>query len=162
MLEKLRSQLEQYQKELRTILDAAEKEERAFTDDEATRLDELKEEVRSAKEAIERFQDARALADEARAVTDGLGEPAEPVEKPDLDDETRGTIQVGTDREAAKPFASFGDQLRSIAMAGHKDTPQIDKRLLRVQDEYRAATGHNELVPSDGGFLVQTDFAQEL
>lgn len=160
MLEKLRQQLEKDQEELRAILSAAEKETRAFNEDETTRLDELKESIRSAKEAIERYEEARALSGEAKTVTDRLSQSAEEVEKPDVD-ETRG-VTVGKDREASKPFGSFGEQLRAIAMAAHKDTPTVDKRLLHIQEEYRAATGHNELVPSDGGYLVQTDFAQGL
>ena len=59
-------------------------------------------------------------------------------------------------RSDGGPFKSFGEQLRSIAQAG---TPggQIDGRLFEVR-----ATGLNETVPSDGGFLVQQDFSNEL
>jgi HK97 family phage major capsid protein len=52
-------------------------------------------------------------------------------------------------------FRTFGEQLQAIARAadGHRD-----QRLV----EQRAATGAGETIPSDGGFLVQQDFAAEL
>jgi len=54
-------------------------------------------------------------------------------------------------------FGSLGQQLAAIMQAG---TPggRIDPRLLRGA----TATGLNETVPSDGGFLVQQDFATVL
>ncbi len=54
-------------------------------------------------------------------------------------------------------FGSLGQQLAAVMQAG---TPggRIDPRLLRNA----AATGMNETVPSDGGFLVQQDFATVL
>lgn len=57
-------------------------------------------------------------------------------------------------------FSTFGEQLISIRRAG---TPGgiRDPRLDRVAEE-RAATGLNEATPSDGGFLVQTDFSNKI
>lgn len=52
-------------------------------------------------------------------------------------------------------FSSLGEQLvtvRNAAISG-----SIDPRLFKA-----AATGMSESVPSDGGFLVQTDFSNEL
>lgn len=57
-----------------------------------------------------------------------------------------------------KPFRSFGEQMLAIVKAG-RPGGEIDPRLLKVQ---AAATGASEGIPSDGGFLVQTDFATEL
>ena len=55
------------------------------------------------------------------------------------------------------PFASLGEQLRSVVAAG---TPggQVDQRLYEV----RAALGANEAVGSDGGFLLQQDYSAAL
>ena len=55
------------------------------------------------------------------------------------------------------PFNTFGEQLLAIAKSSRPGTP-VDERLLKVQN----ATGANEGVPSEGGFLVQKDFAAEL
>ncbi len=53
------------------------------------------------------------------------------------------------------PFPSLGEQFQAIAKAGIPGG-QVDPRL------YNAATGLSETVPSDGGFLVQTDFSNEI
>lgn len=52
-------------------------------------------------------------------------------------------------------FGSFGQQLAAVMMAGIPGG-RIDPRL------FNAASGLSETVPSDGGFLVQTDFTNEL
>ncbi len=56
-------------------------------------------------------------------------------------------------------FKSFGEQLRAIAQAGmNKDSvAERDPRLV-----WQKSAGANEAVPSEGGFLVQTDFATEI
>jgi len=54
--------------------------------------------------------------------------------------------------EADRPFKSFGEQLTAVIRAGTGG--ELDPRL--------KATGMSEGVPSDGGYLVQTDFATEL
>ena len=55
------------------------------------------------------------------------------------------------------PFENLGDQLVAVAQAG-KPGGRIDPRLYDIQ----AATGLGETVPSEGGFLVQTDFQTAL
>ena len=57
-----------------------------------------------------------------------------------------------TDRER---FGSFGQQLAAVMRAGVPGG-SVDPRL------FSAAAGLNETVPSDGGFLVQQDFATEI
>jgi len=52
-------------------------------------------------------------------------------------------------------FMSFGEQLASVMQAGIPNG-RVDPRL------YNAASGLNEGTPSDGGFLVQQDFTNEL
>lgn len=53
-------------------------------------------------------------------------------------------------------FASFGEQLMAIVKAGQ--SPNLtDPRLMAA-----TAAGMSEAVPSDGGFLVQKDFASEV
>ncbi len=59
----------------------------------------------------------------------------------------------------ARGFATFGEQLTAIAAAGmnHGNNRAWDDRLV-----YQAASGANEAVPSEGGFLVQQDYSNEL
>jgi HK97 family phage major capsid protein len=58
-----------------------------------------------------------------------------------------------TDRER---FGSFGQQLAAVMHAGMPGG-RVDPRLFTM-----AASGLNETVPSEGGFLVQQDFSQEI
>lgn len=69
------------------------------------------------------------------------------------------TVQnFGGMRSDNGPFATVGDFMQAVMRAG---LPQgsTDPRLLQVQ---AAASGLNETVPSDGGFLVQQDFSNML
>jgi len=66
------------------------------------------------------------------------------------------TLQNSQGRQSAGgPFGSLGDMLIAVARAGSPGG-QTDQRL------YNAASGLNETVPSDGGFLVQQDFSTQL
>ena len=75
-------------------------------------------------------------------------------------------LPVTTQRTETRPegaasrdrFSSFGEQLAAVARAG-RPGGTTDPRLLNIR---AAATGMNESVPSDGGFLVQQDFSTEL
>lgn len=62
-----------------------------------------------------------------------------------------------------KGFRSLGEFLQAVYTAGV--SPRVDQRL-RYESfpnaEFRAASGLSEGVPADGGFLVQTDIAQDL
>ena len=55
------------------------------------------------------------------------------------------------------PFRSFGEQMLAIVRSSTPGSA-IDNRLLAIQN----ATGANESIPSEGGFLVQQDFAGEI
>ncbi|MCP4099153.1 MAG: phage major capsid protein [Planctomycetaceae bacterium] len=58
---------------------------------------------------------------------------------------------------ADRPFKTFGDQLKAIAQASVPGG-KLDRRLLGI----KSASGQSEGIPSEGGFLVQQDFATEL
>src|SRR5690606_17164893 len=62
-----------------------------------------------------------------------------------------------TDKKAEKPWSSFGEQLKAIYTAAVQPY-KIDERL-KAQ---KAIMGANEQQGSEGGFLVQTDFAAGL
>jgi HK97 family phage major capsid protein len=55
------------------------------------------------------------------------------------------------------PFRSLGEQLQCIASSSRPGA-QVDSRLWEI----RAATGLSESIPSEGGFLVQQDFSNEI
>jgi HK97 family phage major capsid protein len=64
---------------------------------------------------------------------------------------TKGISPENKDR-----FASFGQQMSAVMLAG-RPGGKVDPRLYNA-----AASGLSETVPSDGGFLVQQDFATEI
>ena len=63
-------------------------------------------------------------------------------------------VEDETDKKAAEPWSSFGEQLKAIRNAALYPHA-MDDRLKTT----KAALGQNETVGSDGGFLVHTDFA---
>jgi HK97 family phage major capsid protein len=76
-------------------------------------------------------------------------------------DKAIGTPEsMGSDTEEAQavvlPFKSFGEQLLAVHNAAKNHV--VDERLNIVA----TIQGQNESVPSDGGFLVQRDFNQEI
>lgn len=68
------------------------------------------------------------------------------------------TLERGGIRRSEGPFSSLGQQLQAVMRAGMPNGP-VDQRLHDVTAE---ASGLNETVPSDGGFLVQQDFSNDL
>lgn len=143
----LRKRFDEVGAQIRSKLDEAENG--VVTEEVQEKIDALVAE----REGIKRNIQLRAEMEES---TRGLPTVPAPMDAqpPKADPEVRG----GKDREAERPFADIGDQLRSIALAAAPGGT-IDKRLLRVHDEYRAATGLSEAVPADGGFLVDQPLA---
>ncbi len=62
-----------------------------------------------------------------------------------------------TPAHEGKPFNSLGEQLMAVITSTR--TGKIDNRLMEVRN---APLGGSEAVPSDGGFLVQSDFTTQL
>jgi len=116
------------------LLDTAGKEDRPLTDEEKETLAELKAKIANWDDTISEM--AQMLEDSA------------PVDIPvTVADKPNNTVGK---------FANFGEQLKAVYNAAQPNRPVLDDRLLN------AASGASESVPSDGGFLVQTDFASEL
>lgn len=65
-----------------------------------------------------------------------------------------------TDKKAAKPWKSFGEQLRAVADAANN--PRFMDERLAAQKSIKAVLGHGETQPSEGGFLVQQDYAANI
>jgi HK97 family phage major capsid protein len=76
-------------------------------------------------------------------------------ERKTLENGKKTVYQVGDDNRKKDKFSSFGEQMSAIMRAGLPGG-NVDPRL------FNAALGANETVPSDGGFLVQTDFSTEI
>jgi len=117
------------------LLDTVGKEGRPLTDEERETLSDLKAKIANWDETISEM--AEMLEDSA------------PVDVPVNRADAPSSGNKGR-------FANFGEQLIAVYNAAQPNRPVIDERLLN------SASGANESVPSDGGFLVQTDFATEL
>ena len=138
-LNELRRRLGAVSDEMQDLVDAG------LDEDSRTEFDALEDEAKTMKADIARMEQLEA---ERR----DLNSPAEPVARVVLDD----TLTVGDAPEDRK-FKSFGEQLAAVhraAVAGYRD-PRLGK-------EERAVSGHSEGVPADGGFLVQSDFANTI
>lgn len=100
---------------------------------------------------ISRLQGDLAGEQQLQAIL--LGQPAQAV----VDD----AAVASAARQAPKPFATLGQQLRAVMQTG-KNPAQPDQRLFQINDHAlkvdAAATGMSETVGFDGGFAVQHDF----
>lgn len=129
--------LEEMYKELKGLLSEARSlNKKDITEEEKTSFNEKMTEIQELRASIEAEKKLTEGEDEVR----GMG----PITK-------EGTDHVGGDEER---FSAFGEQLRAVAKA--ETGGGVDSRL------ERRISGMSESVASDGGFLVQTDFANEL
>ncbi len=118
-------------------------------------LDEAEALLNKEDRSQEDMDKAKSLTDEAKGVQaeiemrESIGESREVI-PPVLPPEN---VRVEV-KEPEKRFATFGEQLRAV-MDACRPGGFVDPRLI----EERSVSGMSEGVPSDGGFLVQTDFS---
>ena len=124
------------------ILGLVKSENRAMTDEEQAKFDTLENEITSLEKTIAAEQKA---AERAKSLKTPINEPILPC------------IQVNE-----KKWQSFGEMLQCVKNAAvpAAEGGRIDNRLL--EGFKNAATGMNETVNSEGGFLVEEQFAAEL
>lgn len=141
---------------LQELLQAARK---AIADGDLEKAEEFKRKAEMLKsvDAIEPKEDA-----ETAALREQVAELKAFKERVDAEPALKaaGRIVVTedeTDKKAAKPWNTLGEQLKAIEIAA-KFPHAADERI-KAQ---KAALGANEFVSSDGGFLVQTDFANSI
>lgn len=117
-------------------------ENREISEAELSLKNELLDQVEETRKVL-------ATMERQERIAASMESPAEtPVTQPKLQ------AQENTTR-AKDRFSSLGEQLSAVLMAGLPNK-HVDPRL------YNAASGLSETVPSDGGFLVQQDFTNEL
>lgn len=125
-----------------SVLDLAATENRPMTADERARIDAIDAQIDAMGEDI-----ARAERQAARERTMGV------IADPNGGGAGAGAAGNGGGKAG---FASFGEQLQAVAQAGRMNGVTNDPRL------FAAGAGLSEGVPSDGGFLIQPDFAQDV
>jgi HK97 family phage major capsid protein len=145
----------QYREEIKSLKKAAGDisakaiaENRDLADGEVS----LKNEILDKMEELEKIV---AVQEREERISARLEAPANtPLTKPGP--KATPGIEVGIDNRSKDRFVSFGEQMTAVYRAGIQGG-HVDPRLFRA-----AASGLNETVPSDGGFLVQKDFGNEL
>lgn len=162
-LEKLRKKQGDIQEQMRSLVEKSLDDNDVISKEDREKLEEMKTQERSIKDSIKDVEDLvkreqeldAPQSQQERAQPDSqIGQPARPrvdVTRPDPKDE--------------QPFAEFGEQLRAIAVACRSNNQIVDDRLRKVEkraEQLRAASGYNESVPAEGGFLLQQDFSTEL
>lgn len=122
-------------------------EDRDATAEEGVKLGEYSAAKKRNAAAVERLE---AIKNDSRsAVDDGAEVRAAP--------RIEVTRSEGEDENGQyKPFKSIGEQLQAIHRAAASPNRAPDSRLYEINK--RAASGLNEGVGADGGFLVQVDF----
>jgi len=141
--------ISQYQDDIKVLMERigaiktkATNENRDITADEVAYIKDVNDQIRKLKDMSDTLEDSDILNASLEAPR-----VAATVEK------KRPALSV-TQKDKEK-FGSLGEQFAAIMNAG-RPGGHVDPRL------YNAASGLNETVPSDGGFLVQQDFSNEL
>jgi len=129
----LKKKIDAQQALIQTAMDA----ERGLTAEEQAQFDALQTEI----DDLEKTLAAQKAVEDRQAVLNT------PVNAP---------VYAQPKSKDEKKFSTFGEQLRAVVEAA-KPGGTIDPRL-----SVKAASGLNESVGSDGGFLVEEDFTKEL
>jgi HK97 family phage major capsid protein len=149
------------------LLSAAEAEGRSLSAEEQGQYDSKFSELEQCLATIKR-------ADELAVVAAGLAEPSTPPVEPAIAPENRENdeveVRVVKDRAVERGFDSIGEQLQAIAHASHPESrfENVDKRLHWLQERggnpenETRQSGANEAVASEGGYLVQKDFNDQI
>jgi HK97 family phage major capsid protein len=164
-LSQMKDQAADLAKEYSAIVETAENDgDRSFSDEERGRMAEISVESSRIHEKMDAAETAAALSLKmARPIEDASLAGIVAMEGDGRDAETiknqAGVLQQLQEmaEAAPRPFKTFGEQLEAIYRA--ETYRDVDPRLLGVVDQQAAATGANEAVDSEGGFLVQGDFA---
>lgn len=145
-IQELRQKRAQLIADARGLVDKADGEKRGLNPEEQKSYDALMQQVRDMAADITRREE---LHQAERELAAPVNEPIRPEPEQRADPQTA---------KPKGPFKSFGEQLMAAVRAANPNNPVIDPRLYEV----RAISGLNETVGSEGGFLVQQDFAAGL
>lgn len=137
-------------KEAKALTAAAAGEERELTAEEVVKFDAMLDEAeRMETQEIPR---AERFARQLETLSRPVAEPTRP-----------NIVPAGASTQQPV-FSSLGEQLLSIRAStlAISEGRQPDPRLLEVQHRYGAQLGMNVGQPSDGGFLLETQYTQGL
>ena len=145
----------------------AEKEDRELTGEELAQIEKCAEGVRELAPEQKKLRGQAAMfaeldqaEQEARAPQPRIVKPQPgPIDQGLNGKDSNGKLHVNGVEQKDQGFKSFTEQIAAVIHAGKVRDQEIagpiDSRLL-----IQAASGLSEGVASEGGFLVQTDFAE--
>lgn len=143
-IQELTKQIEFERNHIAEITARFQKEGRDSTEEERREIDEIADKVKTWGEELKQ---ARKLIDMENGLMDAQRDPIKmPPDNKDADD---GEVPGMPPKKMR--FKNLADQLGAIRRAAFPGE-KIDARLCR-------STGANESAPTDGGFLVQADYA---
>jgi len=142
-LEKYKKQHAETVAKMKAILEAAEATGGNLTADQDKDYKALDETRQQLEASVDRETAVEAAERKATAVVTQAA--AEVV-----------TVRGGEDREVAKPWLTFGEQMKAI-QAAYSPGGDFDKRLFAG-----TPSGMNQMVPSEGGFAVAPQFSTQI
>ncbi len=141
----LRQRKIELEKKMRAALDTAAEQNRDLTEPEAAAYDDNLKALQGVVKQIER--ETSLLEFERNSGT------------AHVDDNTEIDTRNGAATDQPK-FKSLGEQLAAVVIAAR--TGRVDPRLQQFQASVAGDGSLGNAVPSEGGFLVQKDFAPEI
>jgi len=132
-------------KEAKGLLELSKKEERSLSEEGKNKFDQIEAKIEELNVQIKEQERLDAID---RQILDDVASGRRSLDPSSSQDAV----------QSPKLFSTFGEQLQAVRNAYTSQMNRVDQRLLDIQ----AATGMSESVPSDGGFLVQTDFTTEI
>jgi HK97 family phage major capsid protein len=137
-------EIEARKKEIRTLLEGNTEVDLAALELELRNLETEKETIEKRQLLLNSIGTANQEKEERTII------------KPEEQEERNKIPATPKEEKKLKLYRNLGEQLKSIRQ--FTLTGNIDERLLKINKEERAASGMNEMNPSEGGFALQTDF----
>ena len=138
-IKELRQQKADLVNENKTLLEAATNESRELSEDEAKKWDANEAELKKVEASIVRV-------DRQIEAENSLSRGVDRAKRLHVEEVTAGSVGE---------FSNFGEFLIAVATSAKTNGRKTDPRLF-------AATGANEAIPSEGGFLVEQPYAAGL
>jgi len=165
----MRNRAKELKQSCQAAISMAEGEGRIMTEDEQNSYDVKFSELEGVLSQIKR-------ADKLAEIAGNLSEPAtapvgpEASSAPEQTRDSHAEVRMGQDRQNERGFGSIGEQLQAIAHASHPESryESVDKRLHFLQERggnpenEKRASGASEAVASEGGFLVEKQFNDQI
>ncbi len=161
--------LEYLQRKAQTKLDRLEEIRNQYAETDLS--DAIKAEVRQLTKDLEQLEKDFQEAKKVEELQKRWNEPEHPPLILQMKEEERNRGQGAQFPDGARiepggtqktVYRSFGEQIQDVIRAYSQNDTRAYERLHKAESETRAATGLGESVPSEGGFLIEHSFSNQL